>query len=58
MLKEIFEQPETVKNAMRGRLIVEDGTARLDGLNLVLQELGKSTASFSWPAARAGMLRW
>jgi glucosamine--fructose-6-phosphate aminotransferase (isomerizing) len=39
MLKEIFEQPETVKNAMRGRLLVEDGTARLDGLNLVLQQL-------------------
>jgi len=34
MLKEIHEQPETLKSAMRGRLIFEDGTARLNGLNL------------------------
>ena len=39
MLKEIFEQPETITNAMRGRLLIEEGTARLDGLNLVLPEL-------------------
>ncbi len=39
MLKEIFEQPETIKNAFRGRILVEDGTARLDGLNLVIPEL-------------------
>jgi glucosamine--fructose-6-phosphate aminotransferase (isomerizing) len=39
MLKEIFEQAETVKNAMRGRILIDEGTARLDGLNLVLPEL-------------------
>ena len=39
MMKEIFEQPETMKNAMRGRLLIEEGTSRLDGLNLVLPEL-------------------
>ncbi len=39
MLKEIFEQPETIRNAMRGRLLAEEGTSRLDGLNLVLPEL-------------------
>jgi glucosamine--fructose-6-phosphate aminotransferase (isomerizing) len=39
MLKEIFEQPETIKNALRGRLIFDEGTSRLDGLNLVLPEL-------------------
>ena len=39
MLKEIFEQPETIMNAMRGRLLLDEGTARLDGLNLVLPEL-------------------
>ena len=26
MLKEIFEQPQSVENTMRGRLILEDGT--------------------------------
>ncbi len=34
MLKEIYEQPESVKNTMRGRLLEDEGTARLDGLNL------------------------
>ncbi len=60
MLKEIFEQPETVMNAMRGRLLVEEGTARLDGLNLVLQELRQIrriifvACGTSWHAALVG----
>jgi glucosamine--fructose-6-phosphate aminotransferase (isomerizing) len=60
MLKEIFEQPETIKNAIRGRLIVEDGAARLDGLNLVLQELRQinriifAACGTSWHAALVG----
>jgi glucosamine--fructose-6-phosphate aminotransferase (isomerizing) len=39
MLKEIFEQPESVRNAMRGRLNVEEGLAKLGGLNLTLEEM-------------------
>ncbi len=39
MLKEIFEQPETVENAMRGRLIVADGTSKLGGINLTHEQL-------------------
>jgi len=34
MLKEICEQAETVRSTLRGRLIGEHGTARLNGLNL------------------------
>jgi len=34
MLKEIREQPETVQSTLRGRLLLEQGTARLNGLNL------------------------
>ena len=34
MLKEICEQPETVRSTLRGRLLPADGTARLNGLNL------------------------
>src|SRR5438309_9163396 len=34
MQKEIQEQPETVRSTLRGRLVFEDGTARLNGLNL------------------------
>lgn len=39
MLKEIFEQPETIRNAMRGRLILETGNARLGGLGMTDDEL-------------------
>jgi glucosamine--fructose-6-phosphate aminotransferase (isomerizing) len=39
MLKEIHEQPLALKNAMRGRLNYEEGTARLNGLQLQIDEL-------------------
>jgi len=39
MLKEIYEQPETVRNTMRGRLSVEDATAHFGGLNLSAKDL-------------------
>jgi glucosamine--fructose-6-phosphate aminotransferase (isomerizing) len=39
MLKEIFEQPETIMNAMRGRLIMASGDARLGGLNITEEEM-------------------
>ena len=34
MQKEIAEQPETVRSTLRGRLVFEEGMARLNGLNL------------------------
>ncbi|MDQ4080466.1 MAG: glutamine--fructose-6-phosphate transaminase (isomerizing) [Gemmatimonadota bacterium] len=39
MLKEIFEQPASIQNTMRGRLLVEDGTAKLGGLDMSPEEL-------------------
>jgi len=39
MLKEIFEQPDTLRNAIRGRLNQTDGTTRLDGLDRHHEEL-------------------
>jgi glucosamine--fructose-6-phosphate aminotransferase (isomerizing) len=39
MLKEIFEQPESLRNTLRGHLLDEEGTARLLGLNLTDDEL-------------------
>jgi len=39
MLKVIFEQPETIENTMRGRLLPDDGTSKLGGLNLTDEEL-------------------
>ncbi len=38
MLKEIREQPEAVRRTLRGRLLFEEGTARLNGLNLSAQD--------------------
>ena len=60
MLKEIFEQPETLKNAMRGRLSFEEATARLNGLNLQYDELHHirriiiTACGTSWHAALIG----
>ena len=39
MLKEIFEQPEALRNATRGRLDESAGTARLSGLALSPREM-------------------
>jgi glucosamine--fructose-6-phosphate aminotransferase (isomerizing) len=39
MLKEIFEQPASVRDSMRGRLQVEEGLARLGGLNMTPEEM-------------------
>ena len=39
MLKEIFEQPETIHDAMRGRLSLEEATAKLGGLEMTTAEL-------------------
>jgi glucosamine--fructose-6-phosphate aminotransferase (isomerizing) len=60
MLKEIFEQPETIRNAMRGRLDFDAATARFGGLNLAPQQL-RSVGRFlltacgtSWHAGLVG----
>ena len=39
MLKEIFEQPQSLRNTLRGRLLLEEGTARLGGLNMSEREM-------------------
>ncbi len=39
MLKEILEQPNTVRDAMRGRLNLEESTAKLGGLNMGAPQL-------------------
>ncbi len=60
MLKEIFEQPEAIENAMRGRLSDEDATAVFGGLNLSPQELRRinrvllTACGTSWHAALVG----
>jgi glucosamine--fructose-6-phosphate aminotransferase (isomerizing) len=39
MLKEIMEQPESLANSLRGRLIIEKGLAKLGGLELIEERL-------------------
>jgi len=39
MLKEIFEQPESIRNCTRGRLLVDEGSAKLSGLDTNISEL-------------------
>ena len=39
MLKEMFEAPEVIENTLRGRLNVEEGTAKLGGLDSIAAKL-------------------
>ena len=39
MLKEIYEQPESLGNTLRGHLLEDEGTARVSGLNMTDEEL-------------------
>jgi len=39
MLKEIFEQPEALRNCTRGRLLIDEGNAKLAGLDNAMREL-------------------
>ena len=39
MLKEIYEQPDSIRNALRGRLLVDEGRVKLGGLEPALDKL-------------------
>ena len=60
MLKEIFEQPATVENCMRGRLLADLGTSKLGGLNMTDEELLRfdniliTACGTSWHSALIG----
>jgi glucosamine--fructose-6-phosphate aminotransferase (isomerizing) len=60
MLKEIFEQPQTIQNTMRGRLVTEEGFSKLGGLNLAKEELQNldqiiiTACGTSWHSALIG----
>ncbi len=41
MLKEIFEQPQAIGNAIRGRLLPKDGTAKLSGMHMDAAEMAR-----------------
>ncbi|HKI78288.1 MAG TPA: glutamine--fructose-6-phosphate transaminase (isomerizing) [Ignavibacteriaceae bacterium] len=60
MLKEIMEQPESVCNSMRGRILHKEGTAKLGGLEQVAEQLANSkriiisACGTSWHAGLVG----
>jgi len=60
MLKEINEQPTSLENAMRGRLLAKEGDVRLGGLRPVMERLLKAkriiitSCGTSWHAALVG----
>ena len=60
MLKEIFEQPEALRNTLRGRLLMDEGTAKLGGVTLLEEELKQienitiSACGTSWHAGLIG----
>jgi glucosamine--fructose-6-phosphate aminotransferase (isomerizing) len=62
MLKEIFEQPTTIENTMRGRLVTDEGFSKLGGLNLTMEELQNldqiiiTACGTSWHSALIGEL--
>lgn len=59
MLKEIFEQPNSIRNAMRGRLSRDEATAVLGGLQMSPQELrqvDRIILSACGTACHAGMV--
>lgn len=60
MLKEIFEQPTTIENALRGRLDEDEATAKFGGLNMEAQALRRidrivlTACGTSWHSALVG----
>jgi glucosamine--fructose-6-phosphate aminotransferase (isomerizing) len=60
MLKEICEQPESLRNTLRGHLLEDEGTARVSGLNLPDEELKQiqriviTACGTSWHAGLIG----
>ena len=59
MLKEIFEQPGSVRDAMRGRLSADECTAKLGGLNMTpaqLRDVGRIVLTGCGTALHAAMV--
>jgi glucosamine--fructose-6-phosphate aminotransferase (isomerizing) len=59
MLKEIFEQPGSVRDAMRGRLSADECTAKLGGLNMTpaqLRDVGRVVLTGCGTALHAAMI--
>ncbi len=66
MLKEIFEQPKTISDSLRGRINVEDGSITLGGITSVMDKLVNAkriiiaACGTSWHSALVGeyLIEW
>jgi len=62
MLKEIFEQPTTITDTMRGRLLVDEGFSKLGGINILKDDLKAvdniviTACGTSWHSALIGKM--
>ncbi len=62
MLKEIFEQPTTITDTMRGRLLVDEGFSKLGGINILADDLKAvdniviTACGTSWHSALIGKM--
>jgi glucosamine--fructose-6-phosphate aminotransferase (isomerizing) len=62
MLKEIFEQPTTITDTMRGRLLVDEGFSKLGGINILegdlkaIENIVITACGTSWHSALIGKL--
>jgi len=62
MLKEIFEQPTTITDTMRGRLLVDEGFSKLGGINILKDDLTAvdniviTACGTSWHSALIGKM--
>jgi glucosamine--fructose-6-phosphate aminotransferase (isomerizing) len=60
MLKEINEQPQTITDAFRGRLLIDEGNSRLGGLSIIEEKLRRAkriiitACGTSWHSALVG----
>ena len=60
MLKEIFEQPKTLQDSMRGRILLDEGSAKLGGLETYWERIQNSSriiitaCGTSWHAGLVG----
>ena len=54
-MKEIFEQPETVRTALRGRTVLAEGAVKFGGLNITEAKARQINKIIITACGRAGI---
>ena len=58
MLKEIFDQPQGLRDTIAPRVSHEEGVVRLDDVRISTDELALCAESTSWLPGQAAMRAW